>query len=132
MDQQLKQRLFGIATKHLLTQGVQSRNANGNCLYRGPNGLKCVVGAMINDEHYDPSFENERADHVKVLNAVCASQGVSLSDIGVHGERFLFKLQILHDDIDPEEWGRALSEMALDHGIAFIKPSVTETTQAKV
>lgn len=39
-------------------QGQQSVNENGFCMYRGPNGLKCVVGHMIPDEKYKASFES--------------------------------------------------------------------------
>lgn len=29
------------------------------CLYRGPNGERCFIGAAIPDDKYDPHFEKE-------------------------------------------------------------------------
>lgn len=43
---------------HLIKQEQQSSYASGICLYRGPNGLMCAVGALIHDEFYNQEFEN--------------------------------------------------------------------------
>lgn len=42
----------------LLKQGKRSVDSNGMCKYRGPDGLKCIVGHMLSDEQYDPKMEN--------------------------------------------------------------------------
>lgn len=47
----------------LVTQGKPSTNEEGDCLYRGPEDLKCAVGCIIPDELYKESFENCSVDH---------------------------------------------------------------------
>ncbi len=57
------QEIFDTVAKHLFAQGQQSisREADDKdgwtCVYRGPNGLKCAVGALISDELYVVDME---------------------------------------------------------------------------
>jgi hypothetical protein len=43
------QRIFEFGLKHVRAQGVPS-TYGATCKMRGPDGTKCVVGSMINDE----------------------------------------------------------------------------------
>ena len=43
------QEMFNKAYLGILDQGKQSRDGNF-CKYRGPNGLKCAVGHLIDDD----------------------------------------------------------------------------------
>jgi len=55
-----KQEFFDKVARHLLTQNAKSIEAferNAKCLYRGPNGMKCVAGCLIPDELYSENFE---------------------------------------------------------------------------
>jgi hypothetical protein len=54
------QEVFNIVSIHLLTQGQMSLNANGDCAYRGENGLMCAAGILIPDEAYRPGMETLR------------------------------------------------------------------------
>ena len=48
--------------EHLRQQGKPSVGPNGACLYRGPDGTKCAIGALIPDECYNESlFEGRGA-----------------------------------------------------------------------
>jgi hypothetical protein len=38
---------------------------NGNCLYRGPEGKRCVVGWLIPDNEYQKTFEGNTIDNLK-------------------------------------------------------------------
>lgn len=38
-------------------QASMAQAGEGSCMYRAPNGNKCVVGAMLPDELYHPSME---------------------------------------------------------------------------
>jgi hypothetical protein len=42
---------------HLKTQLAQGLNAGGACCYRGEDGLKCAVGALIPDDQYTPQMD---------------------------------------------------------------------------
>jgi hypothetical protein len=50
------QEMFEIAVVNLLCQGERSTEC-GDCLYRGPNGLKCAIGFLIPDEKYNETLE---------------------------------------------------------------------------
>ena len=54
------QEVFNIVSTHLLTQGQMSLNTNGDCAYRGENGLMCAAGILIPDEAYRPGMETLR------------------------------------------------------------------------
>lgn len=59
------QEVFDTVARHLLTQGKQSiaRDVSGGfmCLYRGPDGCKCAVGALIGDDEYRADMEEHSA-----------------------------------------------------------------------
>lgn len=44
------QEIFNIAFINVIAQGCRSSTSDGSCKYRGPDGLKCAVGFMIDDE----------------------------------------------------------------------------------
>ena len=51
-----RQEMFDKVCQHLRTQKKRSfksdfnESSQGTCVYRGPNGTKCAVGALIPDE----------------------------------------------------------------------------------
>lgn len=51
------QEKFDTVLACLRKQGRPSINADGACLYRGPDGLKCALGHLIPDATYKPWFE---------------------------------------------------------------------------
>lgn len=56
------QEIFDAVSKHLFNQGrrsmrLTSRRGMFFCAYRGNNGLKCAVGALISDEIYNPDMD---------------------------------------------------------------------------
>jgi len=114
-----------------------------DCAYRGYEGNKCIVGAFIDDKHYESSFEGKGVlewDELwdsklmetprrfqPVLNAVAASMGVeALND---DQSQLLYKLQLIHDDhsdgfdIGEDNWYETvelfLRELADDCGLEY-------------
>ncbi len=51
------QQVINQFANNMRTQGVRSVNAYGQCVYRGPNGVKCGVGGFIPDDWFTPSME---------------------------------------------------------------------------
>lgn len=104
------QQIFDKCITHLRTQKVPSIEA-GDCLYRGPNGLKCAVGALITDEAYKDSLEDLPVREDKVIRALVES-GVlyeeCLKHESVESDKIdlLSDLQHLHDTcmFDGEEY----------------------------
>jgi len=131
------QEMFDKAIAHFARMGKPSMYG-GDCAYRDYGGNKCIVGAFIDDEHYQISLENKGVlewdktckvtrKSQPVLNAVAASMGVeALSD---DQGQLLYMLQRIHDDesdnfdIDVKSWYEQvkpyLIELAVDNGLAL-------------
>lgn len=54
------QEVFDTVLEHLRTKGVQCME-NGECSYRDADGLKCAIGALIDDANYHPIMEGGTA-----------------------------------------------------------------------
>lgn len=104
------QQIFDKVVTHLRTQKIPSIEA-GDCLYRGPNGLKCAVGALITDEAYKDSLEDLPVREKLVMEALVNS-GVLYEECLKHDSvesdkiDLLADLQHLHDTcmFDGEEY----------------------------
>lgn len=95
---ELMQVQFEQVAKHLFKQGVQAVNKSGtNCVYRGPNGLKCAIGALIHDDEYNPCME---ANSVCNLVAKDMLPKRLLDMMEVHGDGLLWFWQALQDAHD--------------------------------
>ena len=105
------QEMFDKAIAHFAdmdrpSMSTPSEYGGSDCAYRGHEGNKCIVGAFIEDEHYESSFEgkgvleystfNKSCGVQPVLNAVAASMGVEALDL--EQQQLLYKLQLIHDD----------------------------------
>jgi hypothetical protein len=105
------QEMFDKAVAHFAdmdrpSMSTPSEYGGTDCAYRGHEGNMCIVGAFIEDEHYESSFEgkgvleygtfNKSCGVQPVLNAVAASMGVE--SLGDEQSQLLYKLQLIHDD----------------------------------
>ena len=105
------QEMFDKAIAHFAdmdrpSMSTPSEYGGSDCAYRGHEGNKCIVGAFIDDEHYDEGLEgkgvleystlNRSCGVQPVLNAVAASMGVEALDD--EQSQLLYKLQLIHDD----------------------------------
>jgi hypothetical protein len=137
------QEMFDKAVAHFAdmdrpSMSTPSAYGGTDCAYRGYEGNKCIVGAFIDDEHYESSFEGkgilewdsklmETRTFQPVLNAVAASIGVEALDD--EQSQLLYKLQLIHDDnsdgfdIGVYNWYEVvepyLAELADDCGLEY-------------
>ena len=98
------QELFDKAYIGVVKQGVPSRSESGGCFYRGPNGSKCAVGFLIDDETAEewegfgvwyvlrgapnlPAWFVENADLLEVMQKAHDDSG--LGDFTFVPEKFL-------------------------------------------
>lgn len=51
------QETFSLVVEHLRKQGKPSIGKRGGCKYRNELGLKCAIGAVIEDTEYSPEME---------------------------------------------------------------------------
>lgn len=93
-----EQEVFDYVIGHLVSQGRQSidKKAKGGwvpCAYRGENGAKCAVGALIPDEIYDDGMEGSPVDMlIEQFPRECVITGI------IKHANLLIDLQKLHDD----------------------------------
>jgi hypothetical protein len=124
---ELSQRIYERARDHLLAQGQRSQRipGTGECLYRGPRGLKCAVGCLITDEAFRRMTEtaplgldvnSSSVYYRSVKEALASSLGVEAPDVDdrLH---LLVDLQRIHDEVDVERWTEELRETAARHGL---------------
>lgn len=104
------QQVFDKAATHLLKQGERSEGypdvdeGKLMCMYRGPEGRMCAVGALISDEAYSPELERQRASSEGVQTALARS-GCPVDD----SSYWLYVcLQRIHDGEVEANWKRAL------------------------
>lgn len=107
------QTVYDRVKAHLLAQGRRSSDG-GRCFYRGPDGFKCAIGALIPDRCYRPEWDRNSEGTGRGINGLRDEFGA----IGVFGEpstadtKLLIELQDLHDVPAPEEWADRLAELA--------------------
>lgn len=100
-----QQEAFQIVKKHLLCQ--KQRSIRGfKCLYRGPGGLKCAVGALIPDDEYNSVYEDTS---LQFVHSICPT----LSRLDYV---FLRDMQSLHDCVEEKEWDTRLKELEIQYG----------------
>lgn len=122
MKQERLQYIFDTAVNGVLTQGVKSVDPvfSEECAYRTPDGKKCAVGFLIDDEHYDPDIELNGVKDDIVLDSVEASLGYDLDGQAIS---MLGDLQNAHDFSDDDGFAKWFEikarNIAEDYGIEW-------------
>lgn len=117
-----RQEAFDTVCDHLRTQGCRAVNIAGQCRYRGRNGTKCAIGALIDDEHYTADIESFGPSNSGVVRALTRS-GITLQEGDI---TFLDALQGLHDTLPGEAFhdvleGR-LQRLAASYRLEYAAP----------
>lgn len=114
------QTIFDKVAKHLLAQRKRAQNRlGGACVYRSSDGLKCAIGCLIPDEHYDPLIEGTVISDLEftsrsalLLKNILLKSGINTEDSAV--TQLLMQLQLFHDDFDRDfrDWEKSLENLA--------------------
>jgi hypothetical protein len=106
------QEAFDTALAHLREQGAICRGDDG-CLYRGPDGRKCAIGALIPDDmvEFDRDTRHGKANGLPVRDLMAVFPAVYRLFEAVRPS-ILEALQTLHD-----------SESNWDDAVGFIGES---------
>lgn len=97
-----KQEIFDRVINHLRTQGQRSGSIlydEFQCMYCGPNNLKCAVGILINPEKYNSYWDRSGGSSIKVLFEAEALPDIELTEENLE---LLVHLQTVHDY--PSSW----------------------------
>ena len=99
---------FESVAAHLLRQGVRSVDAEGDCVYRGENGMMCAAGCRVPGDFYTPRMEGAN------WRGVCTK----IPDCAKYLDPEIGKdLQNIHDNTEPEYWAEQLAFMAEERGL---------------
>jgi len=121
-----KQEVFDKAVAHLRSmkkRSIKVIDGNPRCLYRGPKGARCVMGAFIPDELYNENMEDQGA-------SVVIDDTTGLQHLKSHSA-LLNVLQSIHDNAD--HWNRkgfnkagekALKNLAVDFQLKYTASGV--------
>lgn len=92
------QDIFDTAVGGVIAQGRPSVNADGQCMYRSPDGAKCAAGQLIPDDQYNPAWENKNinAPIFEAMNLRKAA-GLPTDDSQSDQSRVAGRLQRAHD-----------------------------------
>lgn len=101
-----KQEVFDVVYKHLLTQKVRAINVNTECTYKNNEGLKCAAGILIHEDHYHEDIEGLNVGALEVQAALKKSK------VHKNLSKFIWKLQMIHDIVEPEYWKERLEKEA--------------------
>ena len=118
------QQAFDTMVQHLRKQRRRSKSTNeASCLYRGPGGLKCAIGALIPDELYDERMEG------KSINRLLISECDTFPELsylfeGID-EQLLDGMQNIHDYSEPNEWERRFELCAAEYNLNYTPPEAT-------
>ena len=95
MSEVTTQDMFNTMVRHLIKQRVRSMLPDGCCCaYRGADGTKCVVGALIADEYYHTDLETHP------VSAPCVREALQFSikrETTDDEERLLKAMLDIHD-----------------------------------
>jgi len=96
-------KLIDDVVAHVIRQGRRSVTVNVDfeekCLYRGPDGLQCAIGACISDDDYRAEWDNSGLGALSVALRLPPSNPLrTYCTLYVFGECFLTPLQKLHDN----------------------------------
>lgn len=109
------QEAFDKACQSVIKQGCKSSESpiDGSiCLYRGPNGLKCAIGHLINDEQM-VKFNVDDGCTVRELDTDLIIQIIpEYKKEYLHVSLFLDCLQIAHDISDNNDFVNSFKENA--------------------
>lgn len=99
-----KQELVNFVADHMRKQKQPSITPGDLCRYRGQNGCKCTLGALIEDKFYNPDMEGCSFDKdPEAVGESIVNSGVSKDVVfaeGVTRKWFMQEVQLfLHDAI---------------------------------
>ena len=111
------QEIFNIVVAHLRQQNSKSMTSYDEtlCAFRGTDGRKCAIGALIPDECYDPYMEGIHFTEFDAIN----EKMTNLRDEFIAHESLLQDLLIIHDRYDLDKWEDSLANIAKKFYLQF-------------
>lgn len=102
------QEVFNQVSSHLMTQNAKSEEEKGYCKYKSQNGFKCAAGCLIDDDEYNPGFEQNTWGEVQTRFGISSNHTQLISD-----------LQVIHDLFEPYGWKDELIKLAKEYDLNY-------------
>ena len=120
------QEIFDLVARHLLIQNAKSIILGNYCRYRDFDGRSCAIGCLIPDDMYEEGMEGTGVtglvETYPEINDMFPSEAFNLMDESEDdindNSSFMSRLQIIHDEYEPQHWHNQLAEVALDFGLS--------------
>lgn len=116
------QEIFDGVMTHLHTQGKRAIGLDGECVYRGPNNLKCAVGCLIPEELYNSKMEGNNVKQILATNPELQEyfgiKNIKLTDDGFYTDdqddklQLMYEMQVIHDTSNVYPNGNWISQAA--------------------
>lgn len=94
-----EQEIFDHVWHFMKKQGRQSVSNDDICLYRGPDGTKCAVGCLLEDDEYDKEMNHQTVRSLLLLGKF-PKRLTPFKD-------FLIDIQSAHDRASVDFWGES-------------------------
>ncbi len=98
------QEIFDTVLSHLRVQGPCTLNGMIACRYRGSNGARCAIGALIPDDLYLPSMERMLITGLIRFMESLGERYSSLCKTFKEHEKLITRLQLIHDNENKSNW----------------------------
>ena len=100
---------------------ARSEDDNGDCLYRGPDGDRCLAGKILPDREYNPELEGQPVEDL------AGTAGGPFAGWGKPADVrsplwVLVQMQSCHDEIDPALWEQEFQRIAIEAGLDYQAP----------
>jgi hypothetical protein len=110
--------------KKLIEQGCQSKNAHGNCTYRGENGTKCGIGHIIPDSSYVTAMDDPDGEDNSVAGIIEKfNKRLNLDGVTIENEKLsmLADIQNLHDGANSYNGGKSEFIRKIKNGFTLLR-----------
>ncbi len=107
-----KQITFDSIVNGLRKQNARCVSKSGHCLFRNEEGLRCAVGQLIEENEYNPDFDDPKKD----------KGGFNFVRDKGHNESLLTSLMLCHDKEQVKDWERRFKEIAEHHNLIYGEP----------
>lgn len=115
------QEAFNKIWTFISAQGKQSMNPDGNCQYRGPDGMQCAVGCLIPNDEYITLLDDGSLVPKEYHNGLQFAQAL-VPSLQKYDLAFLEDMQRFHDFVPNTEpflvtWQSSMREYAAENNL---------------
>lgn len=114
-----QQKYFDKVVKHLRKQGKKSMQADGYCMYRGPDNTRCAIGALIPNRLYRKKMDTGANFITKILK-LFPTVFKHFGEPDTEAQQFLSDLQAIHDG--SPTWESEFSRFATRYDLVYKEP----------